>query len=76
MSDQLPIVVNPNQVLSLGKLLDRVSAKEAEKIELRQSRGPIAEGVVFVDMRRPKADGGGGETWAIDPNGSTHKWNV
>jgi hypothetical protein len=56
MSNQLPVVVNREQIAALRRILNKRSVISAEEIEIRQSQGPIAVHAVFVVVHNSNRD--------------------
>lgn len=79
MSDQLPIELNPDQIGTFTKLMDRVMAKHAEAIEIRQSRGPVATHAIFVKFSNAipgTPDQFEDTTYVISHNGDMAEWKM
>jgi 23S rRNA A1618 N6-methylase RlmF len=74
MSNQLPIVVNRDQLPELQKLLDRVIAREADEIEIAQSQGPVATHAIFVTFFGSDADKKFKQVWVVGHDGKVGKW--
>lgn len=78
MSDQLPITFLKAQIVPFRKLMDRKIAQDAEAIEVRQSRGPVAMHAIFITFTN-KIEGEKipeQNTYVISSEGHEGRWNV